>query len=138
MSRKLSRNELIATPILIFVLLIGSFVGQVYYGLTNSQIVRIVLPLSLLSLAIERFLKRNKKNDEKLSLNEKERKNDSMLIWAGVSFLFLLLFIGYALPYANSLFHLILILIIVPLVILAVYLIIRSRIRKSTTNTSIK
>lgn len=65
MSRKLSRNELIATPILILVLLVGSFVGQVYYGLTNSQIVRIVLPLSFLSLAIERFLKKNKKNDEK-------------------------------------------------------------------------
>ena len=66
MSRKLSRNELIITPILILVLLIGSFVGQVYYGLTNSQIVRIVLPLGFLSLAIERFLKRNKKSDEKL------------------------------------------------------------------------
>jgi uncharacterized membrane protein YfcA len=138
MSRKLSRNELIITPILILVLLIGSFVGQVYYGLTNSQIVRIVLPLSFLSLAIERFLKRNKKSDEKLSLNEKERKSDSTLIWAGVSCLFLILFIGYALPYAKSLFHLILILIIVPLVILAVYLIIRSRIRKSATSTSIK
>jgi uncharacterized membrane protein YfcA len=138
MSRKLGRNELISTSILILVLLVGSFVGQVYYGLTNGQIVRIVTPLGFLAIAVERLLKKNHNLDEKLVLNEKERKSDSLLIWAGLACLFLIFFIGYALQFAKSLFHLILILIVVPLVTFAVYLIIRSRIKKNLPNDSIK
>ena len=62
-----------------------------------------------------------------------------MLIWAGLSSLVVILFIGVALSLLDyhsksgheiSLFHLILILIVFPLVVFTLYLMIREKIKK--------
>ena len=138
MSRKLSKNEMIFLPFLVLILLIGTIVARLNFGISNSQIVSFLLPLTFLSIAIKRLLKK-KKIDSKLLLNENEQKKESMLIWAGLSSLVVILFIGVALSLLDyhsksgheiSLFHLILILIVFPLVVFMLYLMIREKIKK--------
>ena len=138
MSRKLSKNEMIFLPFLVLILLIGTIVARLNFGISNNQIVSFLLPLTFLSIAIERLLKK-KKIDSKLLLNENEQKKESMLIWAGLSSLVVILFIGVALSLLDyhsksgheiSLFHLILILIVFPLVVFMLYLMIREKIKK--------
>ena len=75
MSRKLSKNEMIFLPFLVLILLIGTIVARLNFGISNSQIVSFLLPLTFLSIAIERLLKK-KKIDSKLLLNENEQKKN--------------------------------------------------------------
>lgn len=74
MSRKLSRNEMIFALILILGFVAGAYVAEVYFGFSNSQILKVLIPLSLLTTFVERFLNKNKKIGKKLFLNEQERK----------------------------------------------------------------
>jgi len=75
MSRKLSKNEMIFLPFLVLILPIGTIVARLNFGISNSQIVSFLLPLTFLSIAIERLLKK-KKIDSKLLLNENEQKKN--------------------------------------------------------------
>lgn len=139
MSKKLSRNDKIFAAISVVVFVVGSYIAGVHYGYSNDQILKVLIPLGFVATSIELVLKKNKKIDKSLELNEKERKSDSMLIWAGISALFVIVFIGFGLHLLDTLSkrgheitltHLILLLIAAPLAVFALYLAKRSKIKR--------
>ena len=139
MSRKLSKIEMIFVPFMVIGLVVILFIAGVYFGYSNDEILKVLIPLGFIATAIERFLKRNKKMDKSLELNEKERRGDSMLIWAGLSGLSLILMTGFGLYLADylsrngheiSIFYLLFIFVGLPIIVFTLYLLKRSQIKK--------